>query len=59
MRSTTLPLRLRPRRSTSKTVDSAEVHERICSVIMDHSLPPETRLVEARADLRAVFGVKA
>jgi DNA-binding GntR family transcriptional regulator len=37
------------------TVDTAEVHERIWSAIMDHSLPPETRLVES--ELCEIFGV--
>jgi len=37
------------------TVDTAEVHERIWSAIMDHSLPPETRLVEG--DLCEIFGL--
>src|SRR5882757_5399113 len=36
-------------------VDTAEVHERIWSAIMDHSLPPETRLVEG--DLCEIFGL--
>jgi DNA-binding GntR family transcriptional regulator len=41
--------------SPSKAVDTAEVHERIWSAIMDHSLPPETRLVEG--DLCQIFGL--
>lgn len=36
-------------------VDTAIVHERIWSAIMDHSLPPETRLVEG--DLCKIFGL--
>jgi DNA-binding GntR family transcriptional regulator len=35
--------------------DTAEVHERIWSAIVDHSLPPETRLVES--ELCKIFGV--
>jgi len=46
---------LRPRRAAPKTVDIAEVHERIWSAIMDHSLPPETRLVET--ELCEIFGL--
>jgi DNA-binding GntR family transcriptional regulator len=53
MRNTTLPLR--PRRGAAKALDSAEVHERIWSAIMDHSLPPETRLVET--ELCEIFGL--
>jgi DNA-binding GntR family transcriptional regulator len=53
MRSSTLPLR--PRRTTGKAVDAADVHERIWSAIMDHSLPPETRLVET--ELCEIFGL--
>jgi DNA-binding GntR family transcriptional regulator len=36
-------------------VDTAQVHERIWSAIVDHSLPPETRLVES--ELCEIFGV--
>jgi DNA-binding GntR family transcriptional regulator len=36
-------------------IDTAEVHERIWSAIVDHSLPPETRLVES--ELCEIFGV--
>jgi DNA-binding GntR family transcriptional regulator len=36
-------------------IDTAEVHERIWSAIMDQSLPPETRLVES--ELCEIFGV--
>jgi DNA-binding GntR family transcriptional regulator len=43
------------RRSATKAVDTAEVHERIWSAIMDHSLPPETRLVET--ELCEIFGL--
>jgi DNA-binding GntR family transcriptional regulator len=46
---------LRTRRAPTKTVDIAEVHERIWSAIMDHSLPPETRLVET--ELCEIFGL--
>src|SRR3954453_5034436 len=35
--------------------DAATVYERIWSAIMDHSLPPETRLVEER--LCGIFGM--
>src|SRR5580658_10164508 len=35
--------------------DTAEVHERIWSAIVDHRLPPETRLVES--ELCEIFGV--
>ena len=45
----------RPRRGPTKTVDIADVHERIWSAIMDHSLPPETRLVET--ELCEIFGL--
>jgi DNA-binding GntR family transcriptional regulator len=41
--------------SPTKAVDTAEVHERIWSAIMDHSLPPETRLVEG--ELCEIFGL--
>jgi len=46
---------LRPRHASAKAVDIAEVHERIWSAIMDHSLPPETRLVET--ELCEIFGL--
>jgi len=46
---------LRPRRVPPKAVDIADVHERIWSAIMDHSLPPETRLVET--ELCEIFGL--
>ena len=46
---------LRPRRAAPKAVDIADVHERIWSAIMDHSLPPETRLVET--ELCEIFGL--
>jgi DNA-binding GntR family transcriptional regulator len=39
----------------AKAVDTAVVHERIWSAIMDHSLPPETRLVEG--ELCMIFGL--
>jgi DNA-binding GntR family transcriptional regulator len=44
-----------PSRNTRQAVDTAEVHERIWSAIMDHSLPPETRLVES--ELCEIFGL--
>lgn len=43
------------KRKKSPDVDTADVHERIWSAIMDHSLPPETRLVES--ELCAIFGL--
>jgi len=46
---------LRPRHASAKAVDIDEVHERIWSAIMDHSLPPETRLVET--ELCEIFGL--
>jgi DNA-binding GntR family transcriptional regulator len=46
---------LRSRRTAAKAIDLAEVHERIWSAIMDHSLPPETRLVET--ELCEIFGL--
>ncbi len=45
----------RARRAATKAVDVADVHERIWSAIMDHSLPPETRLVET--ELCEIFGL--
>jgi DNA-binding GntR family transcriptional regulator len=36
-------------------VDTAQVYERIWNAIMDHSLPPETRLVES--ELCGIFGL--
>ena len=45
----------RPARTTKPAIDTAEVHERIWSAIMDHSLPPETRLVES--ELCEIFGL--
>jgi DNA-binding GntR family transcriptional regulator len=42
-------------RAARNGVDTAEVHERIWSAIVDHSLPPETRLVES--ELCEIFGV--
>jgi DNA-binding GntR family transcriptional regulator len=36
-------------------IDTAQVHEAIWSAIVDHSLPPETRLVES--ELCEIFGV--
>jgi DNA-binding GntR family transcriptional regulator len=46
---------LRPSRPARQAIDTAEVHERIWSAIMDHSLPPETRLVES--ELCEIFGL--
>jgi DNA-binding GntR family transcriptional regulator len=45
----------RPRRAGSNGADPAAVYERIWTAIMDHSLPPETRLVEER--LCEIFGL--
>jgi len=45
----------RSSRASSDSVDMAEVHERIWSAIVDHRLPPGTRLVEG--ELCAIFGV--
>src|SRR5271154_3950828 len=45
----------RPSRVAKNGIDTAEVHERIWSAIVDHSLPPETRLVES--ELCEIFGV--
>lgn len=41
--------------ASKRSLDTAEVYERIWSAIMDHSLPPETRLVEG--DLCEIFGL--
>jgi DNA-binding GntR family transcriptional regulator len=46
---------LRPSRTARPAMDTAEVHEHIWSAIMDHSLPPETRLVES--ELCEIFGL--
>jgi DNA-binding GntR family transcriptional regulator len=40
---------------TKPGIDTAQMHERIWSAIMDHSLPPETRLVEN--ELCEIFGL--
>jgi len=40
---------------TKRGIDMAQVHEQIWSAIVDHSLPPETRLVES--ELCEIFGV--
>jgi DNA-binding GntR family transcriptional regulator len=45
----------RSARAPKNGIDTAEVHERIWSAIVDHSLPPETRLVES--ELCEIFGV--
>src|SRR5271163_4930321 len=45
----------RSARTSKDGVDTAQVHERIWSAIVDHSLPPETRLVES--ELCEIFGV--
>lgn len=42
-------------RGAKAGMDLARVHERIWSAIMDHSLPPETRLVES--ELCEIFGL--
>lgn len=42
-------------RGAKDGIDTAQVHERIWSAIVDHSLPPETRLVEG--ELCEIFGV--
>jgi DNA-binding GntR family transcriptional regulator len=42
-------------RAAKDGIDTAQVHERIWSAIVDHSLPPETRLVES--ELCEIFGV--
>lgn len=44
-----------PGSKRASTATAAEVYERIWSAIMDHSLPPETRLVEER--LCEIFGL--
>jgi DNA-binding GntR family transcriptional regulator len=43
------------KRMPKAVIDTAQVHERIWSAIVDHSLPPETRLVES--ELCEIFGV--
>ncbi|HTV96298.1 MAG TPA: GntR family transcriptional regulator [Steroidobacteraceae bacterium] len=45
----------RSARAAKNGIDTAEVHERIWSAIVDHSLPPETRLVES--ELCEIFGI--
>lgn len=45
----------RPARAAKDAIDTAQVHERIWSAIVDHRLPPETRLVES--ELCRIFGV--
>src|SRR2546426_11779309 len=47
------PLRLR--RTGAAGAGAADVYERIWTAIVDHSLPPETRLVEER--LCEIFGI--
>jgi DNA-binding GntR family transcriptional regulator len=42
-------------RAAKDGIDTTVVHERIWSAIVDHSLPPETRLVES--ELCEIFGV--
>jgi DNA-binding GntR family transcriptional regulator len=49
------PASLRLRSAGSDGADAAQVYERIWTAIMDHSLPPETRLVEER--LCEIFGL--
>lgn len=41
-------LALSPVKRSAEGADASEVYERIWNAIMDHSLPPETRLVEAQ-----------
>jgi DNA-binding GntR family transcriptional regulator len=45
----------RTSRAAKDGIDTAEVHEHIWSAIVDHRLPPETRLVES--ELCEIFGV--
>src|SRR5215470_5663690 len=45
----------RKKSGTPAALSTEEAYERIWSAIMDHSLPPETRLVEER--LCEIFGV--
>ena len=45
----------RASRPVKDGIATAQVHERIWSAIVDHSLPPETRLVES--ELCEIFGV--
>jgi DNA-binding GntR family transcriptional regulator len=49
------PANAKPRQQATGSGAAAEVYERIWSAIMDHSLPPETRLVEER--LCEIFGL--
>jgi DNA-binding GntR family transcriptional regulator len=46
---------VRSSRAANTSIDTAQVHEQIWSAIVDHSLPPETRLVES--ELCEIFGV--
>jgi DNA-binding GntR family transcriptional regulator len=45
----------RSSRTSKDGIDTAQVHERIWNAIVDHRLPPETRLVEN--ELCEIFGV--
>ncbi|HTV51903.1 MAG TPA: GntR family transcriptional regulator [Steroidobacteraceae bacterium] len=45
----------RSSRAAKSGIDTAQVHERIWTAIVDHRLPPETRLVES--ELCRIFGV--
>jgi DNA-binding GntR family transcriptional regulator len=54
-RSATSRRSVKSRQRPARNADAAEVYERIWSAIMDHSLPPETRLVEER--LCEIFGL--
>jgi DNA-binding GntR family transcriptional regulator len=45
----------RSSRGAKDGIATAQVHERIWSAIVDHSLPPETRLIES--ELCEIFGV--
>ena len=49
------PAPLRLRRTGAAGAGAADVYERIWTAIVDHSLPPETRLVEER--LCEIFGI--
>jgi DNA-binding GntR family transcriptional regulator len=55
MTRTTRTRKAKTRRGARGNGDAAEVYERIWSAIMDHRLPPETRLVEER--LCEIFGL--
>ena len=48
-------IEVRAKRGGSRASDASEAYERIWNAIMDHSLPPATRLVEDR--LCEIFGI--